>query len=713
MQRIAVPERGDAEYPPIADSPGNIRAVYSVQAKLGNGAFGSVWKVAHIRSGTLAAVKTVARQRQRITYADAEKADLYECLRRARRRDAERLREEIEIMKVLGDHAGQEHVVRLLDTFEDQDNLHLVMELCTGGELIDFLFHAKVFTELHASLLLRQMLQGIAYMHAKHIVHRDIKPENTLLAYNCPLESNVVKLSDFGLSCVCPPDEFLKQPCGTISFIAPQVLRGHYNHAADLWSCGIVAYLLLCGRLPFCGKKDETLLARIKRGNYAFSSSGWKLVADDAKDLIRGLLKHSPEERAKPADALAHRWVRDCKPFHAELNLHSVMDNLQKYYKVPSGGGGDVEKLGKPSEVEPAQMIDWETMSAQSSVSQMSQMTTGWYESAMYAGNYVANGAWSALNAAKSMVPATTTGPSKSLTTAPPTPVVAGPVLHPSPRPAEPPDDPRDKTELLWSSIPIDEGFPDAPPSRIPKPKPFLKSPAGGEHRTGQSRNSDVGHDGARPSPGPFVCVGADDSRVGVASPRNEPDLHSSGGSSADLEQRAEPPAPGTHAVPEQGGMYKGKPVEFFSESHNAWIPCGIMAVDPVMVSAKRGAWISKEKQAGKVREQVITQPADHPVRADSAVGSASWHPGQMVEYQSATAGRWIAAQVTHVDATGNVMLNVKPGVWMNRAKQAERVRVLRKGSIHQDSHAGAHAGNPQDVRPDVIDISMVGRERF
>ncbi|EER07958.1 calcium-dependent protein kinase, putative, partial [Perkinsus marinus ATCC 50983] len=171
------------------------------------------------------------------------------------------------------------------------------MELCTGGELFDRIIEVGHFTEVQAAIIMQQILRAIYYMHENHIMHRDLKPENFLFSTKEPLEKSCLKIIDFGLSTKFGKDDIMTTKAGTPYYVAPQVLAGKYDESCDLWSCGVIMYILLCGYPPFYGETDADVLTKVRLGNYTFNASDWKGISEDAKDLIRKLLKINPRDR--------------------------------------------------------------------------------------------------------------------------------------------------------------------------------------------------------------------------------------------------------------------------------------------------------------------------------------------------------------------------------------------------------------------------------
>merc|ERR1719162_1725615 len=143
----------------------------------------------------------------------------------------DRFKQEIAIMKMM-DHPD---IIKLFETFEDHRNIYLIMELCSGGELFDRIIDAGHFTEVQAAVLMQQIFRAIYYMHENKVCHRDLKPENFLFASKDPIEKCLLKIIDFGLSCVYTADQVLTTKAGTPYYLAPQVLAGKYDQLSDMW----------------------------------------------------------------------------------------------------------------------------------------------------------------------------------------------------------------------------------------------------------------------------------------------------------------------------------------------------------------------------------------------------------------------------------------------------------------------------------------------
>lgn len=213
------------------------------------------------------------------------------------------------------------NIVQLLETYEDKNKYYLVMELVTGGELFDRIVAKGSYTEKDASDLIRQVLEAVNYMHEQGVVHRDLKPENLL--YYSPDDDSKIMISDFGLSKM-EESGIMATACGTPGYVAPEVLaQKPYGKAVDVWSIGVISYILLCGYPPFYDENDANLFAQILKGDFEFDSPYWDDISDSAKEFISRLMCVDVEKRYTCRQALAHPWI--CGNTASNKDIHSTV----------------------------------------------------------------------------------------------------------------------------------------------------------------------------------------------------------------------------------------------------------------------------------------------------------------------------------------------------------------------------------------------------
>jgi calcium-dependent protein kinase len=299
----------------VSASQGDIRTAYDLGKMLGDGAYGQVFIAKHRASNQERAIKKIPKSR--IKHPD-------------------RLQTEIDVMKI----ADHPYIVKLFEVWEDDRYIYLVMECCSGGELFNHVIQKKRLSEREAAHLFRQLLNALNYLHQNNIVHRDLKPENVLFAGD-PNQGAALKLCDFGLAKMCSNEgQKMMSKIGTPFYIAPEVIAGSgYGFSCDLWSCGVILYILLSGYPPFFGNTEARIFEKVRTGTYDFRRPEWNNVSEAAKDLIRNLLIVQPEGRFTMSQALEHPWIasNDTLPdTPLEINLTELQNftNGSKLRKI-------------------------------------------------------------------------------------------------------------------------------------------------------------------------------------------------------------------------------------------------------------------------------------------------------------------------------------------------------------------------------------------
>jgi len=213
------------------------------------------------------------------------------------------MRRELDILQSV-DHPN---IIRLYETYEDEKYLHIVVELCTGGELLDRLLEKGMLSEAETAETLRYILSAVHHLHTLKIVHRDLKPENILFANTQSLAD--LKLADFGLSCKFSNEELkLSSFVGTPYYLAPEVIQGKYGSQCDVWSIGVMMYFLLSGTQPFAASSVVEVMQKVLSGSYDFNGSVWQQVSREATDLISKMLVTNPKTRITIPNVLQHSW---------------------------------------------------------------------------------------------------------------------------------------------------------------------------------------------------------------------------------------------------------------------------------------------------------------------------------------------------------------------------------------------------------------------
>ncbi|KAF5733276.1 putative calcium-dependent protein kinase [Tripterygium wilfordii] len=234
----------------------------------------------------------------------------------------EDVRREVKILKGLSGHT---HLVKFYDACEDANNVYIVMELCEGGELLDrILARGGRYTVEDAKAIVVQILSVVAFCHLQGVVHRDLKPENFL--FSSASEDSDLKLIDFGLSDFIRPDERLNDIVGSAYYVAPEVLHRSYSLEADIWSIGVIAYILLCGSRPFWARTESGIFRAVLRSDPNFDDLPWPSVTPEAKDFVRRLLSKDYRKRMTAVQALTHPWLRDdARPIPLDILIYKLV----------------------------------------------------------------------------------------------------------------------------------------------------------------------------------------------------------------------------------------------------------------------------------------------------------------------------------------------------------------------------------------------------
>jgi len=279
---------------------------YNVEEMIGSGAFSTVHRANHRASQQYYAMKCVIRAK-------------------LTQEDDDALQDEVAILKQF-DHV---HIIKLYDFFVEPENYYLVLEEMSGGELFDRIVKKSFYTEGCARDLCRFLLEAMKYCHDHKVAHRDLKPENLLLQ-NSSDDSNI-KIADFGFAKRVKEPKSLTTQCGTPGYVAPEILNGlPYDEKADMWSVGIILYILLGGYPPFADESQKQLFRKIKAGSYEFDRRYWCDVSSEAKNLISSLLTVNPDKRLSATESLQNVWISGKGPL-ANKDLGPSLQRFKKF----------------------------------------------------------------------------------------------------------------------------------------------------------------------------------------------------------------------------------------------------------------------------------------------------------------------------------------------------------------------------------------------
>ncbi|KAL8112842.1 hypothetical protein AgCh_020229 [Apium graveolens] len=266
----------------------DIRAIYTLGKELGRGQFGCVYQCTENSTGQLYACKSILKRKL------------------VSKNDKEDIKREIQILQHL---SGQPNIVEFKGVYEDRQSVHLVMELCAGGELFDRIIAQGHYSERAAATICRQIVNVVHVCHFMGVMHRDLKPENFLLSSKD--KDAMLKATDFGLSVFIEEGKVYRNIVGSAYYVAPEVLRRSYGKEIDIWSAGVILYILLSGVPPFWAENEKGIFDAILEGVIDFESEPWPSVSNSAKDLVRKMLTQDPKRRITSAQVLEHPWMRE------------------------------------------------------------------------------------------------------------------------------------------------------------------------------------------------------------------------------------------------------------------------------------------------------------------------------------------------------------------------------------------------------------------
>ncbi|KDP46753.1 hypothetical protein JCGZ_06541 [Jatropha curcas] len=289
---------------------------YTIGKLLGHGQFGYTYVATDKGNGDCVAVKKIEKNKMILPIA------------------VEDVKREVRILREL---TGHENVVQFYNAFEDDSYVYIVMELCEGGELLDRILAKKDsrYSEKDAAVVVRQMLKVAAECHLHGLVHRDMKPENFL--FKSAKVDSPLKATDFGLSDFIKPGKKFQDIVGSAYYVAPEVLKRRSGPESDVWSIGVITYILLCGRRPFWDRTEDGIFKEVLRNKPDFRRKPWPTISNSAKDFVKKLLVKDPRVRLTAAQALSHPWVReggDASEIPIDISVLSNMRQFVKYSRL-------------------------------------------------------------------------------------------------------------------------------------------------------------------------------------------------------------------------------------------------------------------------------------------------------------------------------------------------------------------------------------------
>ena len=289
---------------------GKFEDKYTIIKEIGSGAFSRCLKVKNKITGVSFACKELSKKNVS---------------------DYKGLMAEVNLMIKL-DHPN---IIKLYEVYENESYIYLIMEYCRGGELFDRVIakteKGQQYTEKEAASLFKQIMSAINYCHKNGIVHRDLKPENLLFLSKS--DNSPIKVIDFGMSKRFDSStKIMSERVGTAYYISPEVLKGKYDEKCDIWSAGVILYIIICGYPCFNGDTDDDIFKAILKGKIQFPSPEWDNISNDAKELIKKMCC-SPDKRLTAEQVLNEVWVKDNAPNSNKALLPVMMDGIKEYAK--------------------------------------------------------------------------------------------------------------------------------------------------------------------------------------------------------------------------------------------------------------------------------------------------------------------------------------------------------------------------------------------
>ena len=292
----------------VGEKKSNIGEDYSIVRILGKGAYSEVYLAKQKVSGMERCIKVTRKKNLGVSESEA-------------------IFEEVKILRDI-DHP---HIMKVYEYYQNSSYIYIISEFLAGGELFDRIIESNCFSEKIAAKYMQQILSAVAYLHAHNVIHRDLKPENIVFESK-DAESNL-KIIDFGTSKKVKINERLNAKLGTAYYIAPEVLNNNYDLKCDVWSCGVILYVFLCGYPPFNAKNDDDIFKKILKGQFTFPKEEWSQVSEEAKQLISLMLTFDPATRPSAGELLKHPWFNKAQTQSSSSAINNaVLKNFSSFY---------------------------------------------------------------------------------------------------------------------------------------------------------------------------------------------------------------------------------------------------------------------------------------------------------------------------------------------------------------------------------------------
>ena len=284
---------------PYLQSEGKVADSYDVGAQLGSGRFGVVHEAVR-KNNKRDGSKRLQKKGEKVAIKSIAKKRIY---------DSKTLSQEVDILRRLDGKL----TMNLIECFEDKHTLHLVSDLYTGGELFDRIVDLgdDTFSEADVAKMMWQIVTAIKYLHDMRITHRDIKPENLMFRHKDSDDMSDIVLVDFGMATEFVPGQTMSAQVGSPSYVAPEVLKGKYTENADVWSIGVIMYILLCGEPPFHGDSPSIIMQQVREGSFDMDQIAWRFISTSGKDLVKAMMTKNPKDRITLDEVVSHQWWKD------------------------------------------------------------------------------------------------------------------------------------------------------------------------------------------------------------------------------------------------------------------------------------------------------------------------------------------------------------------------------------------------------------------